>query len=64
MMMNSPQNQFVVQEIMNEGISIALNAHGLQGAEGEGTEAEIQTDMEELLKVRITRLRANLLLFM
>ncbi|CAM9448715.1 unnamed protein product [Ascophyllum nodosum] len=33
---------------MNEGISTALQAYGLEGADGEGTNADILTDIDEL----------------
>ena len=37
---------------MNEGISTALQAYGLEGADGEGTNADILTDIDELSMVR------------
>eukprot|EP00904_Undaria_pinnatifida_P008495 jgi/Undpi1/4776/HiC_scaffold_18.g08129.m1 len=42
-------NKFVVEEIMNDSILIALETYGLMGAEGEGSEAEMNTDMNELI---------------
>lgn len=44
--------QFVVEEIMNDSILIALETYGLVGAQGEGTEAELNTDMNEMIAVR------------
>lgn len=36
---------------MNDSILIALETYGLMGAEGEGSEAEMNTDMNELITV-------------
>lgn len=44
--------QFVVEELVNQTIVMALEAYGLVGAEGEGTEAKVLSDMEDMLKVR------------
>lgn len=46
--------QFVVEEIMNDSILIALETYGLVGAQGEGSEAELNTDMNEMIAVRAT----------
>lgn len=45
------REQFVVEEIMNDSILIALETYGLVGAQGEGTEAELNTDMNEMIAV-------------
>eukprot|EP00903_Cladosiphon_okamuranus_P006609 g6456.t1 len=44
-------NKFVIEEIMNDGLLTAMETYGLVGADGEGSEADINTDIEELLKV-------------
>lgn len=46
------REQFVVEEIMNDSILIALETYGLVGAQGEGSEAELNTDMNEMITVR------------
>lgn len=43
--------QFVIEEIMNECLQTALETYDLVGAEGDGSEAEINTDIQEMLKV-------------
>lgn len=44
--------QFVVEEILNNCINMALDTYLLVGADGEGTEADIQPELNELVKVR------------
>lgn len=39
---------------MNDSILIALETYGLVGAQGEGSEAELNTDMNEMIAVRAT----------
>lgn len=36
---------------MNEQLLTAMETYGLVGAEGDGSEADILTDIEEMLKV-------------
>lgn len=43
--------QYVIEEIMNDGLLTAMETYGLVGADGEGSEADINTDIEEMLKV-------------
>ncbi|CAM9664755.1 unnamed protein product [Pylaiella littoralis] len=44
-------NKFVIEEIMNECLNTALETYDLVGAKGDGSKADINTDMEEMLKV-------------
>lgn len=39
---------------MNESLLTAMETYGLVGADGEGSEADINTDIEEMLKVTST----------
>lgn len=43
--------QYVIEEIMNESLLTAMETYGLVGADGEGSEADINTDIEEMLQV-------------
>lgn len=36
---------------MNEGLLTAMETYGLVGADGDGSEADINTDIEEMLQV-------------
>lgn len=44
--------QYVIEEVMNEGLQTALATYNLVGAEGDGSEADIKNDIEDMLKVR------------
>ena len=46
--------QYVIEEIMNESLLTAMETYGLVGADGEGSEADINTDIEEMLQVFLT----------
>eukprot|EP00752_Nemacystus_decipiens_P009416 g8419.t1 len=44
-------NKYVIEEIMNDSLLTAMETYGLVGADGDGSEADINTDIEEMLKV-------------
>lgn len=44
--------QYVIEEVMNEGLQTALATYNLVGAKGDGSEADIKNDIEDMLKVR------------
>lgn len=46
--------QYVIEEIMNESLLTAMETYNLVGADGDGSEADINTDIEEMLKVLST----------
>lgn len=43
--------QYVIEEVMNEGLQTALATYNLVGAKGDGSEADIKNDIEDMLKV-------------
>ncbi|CAM9108484.1 unnamed protein product [Scytosiphon promiscuus] len=44
-------NKYVIEEIMNDCLLTAMDTYDLIGAEGDGSEANINTDIEEMMKV-------------
>ncbi|CAM9257511.1 unnamed protein product [Ectocarpus fasciculatus] len=43
--------KYVIEEVMNEGLQTALATYNLVGAKGDGSEADIKNDIEDMLKV-------------
>lgn len=44
---------------MNEGLQTAMETYGLVGAKGDGSEAEINTDIQDMLKVKVFTARSR-----